>query len=116
MNIKVIDERIKENDQSHQNVDNTTDQGSKISLFLNTKHEIIVTSISKIPNPFSLLGGISSIQETTVQQSDSFLTNSFVHALNSQGSRRSIFTKNRIIDHVVKKGKKMRSKMIRIYH
>ena len=70
MNIKVIDERIKENDQSHQNVDNTTDQGSKISLFLNTKHEIIVTSISKIPNPTSLHDSISSIPETKAQKSD----------------------------------------------
>ena len=33
MSFKVIDENIKENDQSHQNVDNTTGQGVNISLF-----------------------------------------------------------------------------------
>ena len=64
MNVKVIDERIKENDQSYQNVDNTTCQGAKISLFINTKHEITVTRISKIPTPISLHDSISSIQET----------------------------------------------------
>ena len=36
MNVKLINENIKGNDQSHQNVDNTTDQGVDISLFVNT--------------------------------------------------------------------------------
>ena len=54
MTVKVIDALIKENDQSHQNVDNTISQGTNISLFLNTKHEITAKSISKIPNPTSL--------------------------------------------------------------
>ena len=35
MNVKVIDKSTKENDQSHQNVDNNTGQGANISLFLN---------------------------------------------------------------------------------
>ena len=35
VNIKLIDESIKKNDQSHQKVDNTTGQGAKISLLLN---------------------------------------------------------------------------------
>ena len=91
--VKVMDERIKKNDKSYQNVDNTTGQGAKISLFLNTKHKITVTRISKIPTPTSLHDSISSIPETKAQKSDSFLTNSFVDSLNSQGSSRSIFTK-----------------------
>ena len=36
MNVKLINENITGNDQSHQNVDNTTDQGVDISLFVNT--------------------------------------------------------------------------------
>ena len=54
MTVKVIDKPIKGKDQSHQHVDNTTGQGTTISLFLNTKHEITAKSISKIPNPTSL--------------------------------------------------------------
>ena len=116
MNVKVIDESIKENDHSHQNIDNTTGQGAKISLFLNTTNELIVTGISEIPNPTSSHGSISSIQETNAQQSDSFLTNSFADVLDSQGLRNSLFKDNEIIDYVVKRRKKMRSRMIRIYH
>ena len=116
MNVKVIDESIKENDHSHQNIDNTTGQGAKISLFLNTTNELIVTGISEIPNPTSSHGRISSIQKTNAQQSDSFLTNSFADVLDSQGLRNSLFKDNEIIDYVVKRRKKMRSRMIRIYH
>ena len=48
---------------------------------------------------------VSSILETKALKSDSFLTNSFVDAFNSQGLSRFIFTKNGIIDHVIKKRK-----------
>ena len=105
MTVKVIDKRIKENDQSHQHVDNTTGQGVTISLFLNTKDEITANIISKIPNPNFLHDSISSILETKALKSDSFLTKSFVDAFHSQGSSRFMFTKNEVIDHVVKKRK-----------
>ena len=83
MNVRVIDEIIKENDHSHQNIENTTSQGAKIILFLNTTNDLIVTGVSEIPIPASLHGSISSIQETKAQQLDSFLTNNFVDALDS---------------------------------
>ena len=50
MNVKVIDKSTKENDQSHQNVNNTKGQGAKISLFLNTTHELTETGLSEILN------------------------------------------------------------------
>ena len=83
MNVKVIDESIKENDHSHQNIENTTSQGAKITLFLNTTNDLTVTGVSELPNPASLHGSISSIKETKAQQLDSFLTNNFVDALDS---------------------------------
>ena len=109
MTVKVIDERIKENNH-HQHVANITDQGANISLFLNKKHEITEKSISNIPNLTSLHDSISSILETKALPSESLLINSFVDTLHSKGSRRSIFTTNEIIDHVVKKRKENESK------
>ena len=67
MNVKVIDESIKENDHSHQNVDNTIGQDANISLFLNTTHRLKIKDISEIPKSTSLHGSISSIQETKTQ-------------------------------------------------
>ena len=90
MNVKVIDESINKNDQSHQNVDNTKGRGAKVSLFLNTTHELTVKGLSEIHNTTPLHGSIPYIQETKTHQIDSFHTNKFADTLDSQGSSSSL--------------------------
>ena len=95
MTVKIIDEIIKENYQSHQNVDISISQGANISLFRNTKKLNDSNKYIEIPTPAPLHYSISSIQETKAKKSDLFLTNSFVDVLNFQESSRSIFIINK---------------------
>ena len=115
MNVKVIDESIKENDQSHQHVDNTKGQGANISLFLNTTHELTVTDLSETPNSKPLHGSLSSIQEIKAHQVDSLYT-SFVELLDIQESGSSLFTDNKIVDRGIKKKKNEIKNEKDIYH
>ena len=62
INVNTIDEIIKENYHSNQNVDNITGQGAKISSYLNTTKALKVAVISNLAFLFE---SISSNSENT---------------------------------------------------